>query len=81
MVKAVVLVKAPKSFVAQKLRKIKEVREAFNVSGRFDAVALVEIKSLHELKDVITDIQKVANVQKTETMVQVDFPEELGHTI
>jgi DNA-binding Lrp family transcriptional regulator len=81
MVKAVVLVKAPKSFVASKLKKIRDVREAFNISGRFDAVALVDVKSLYELKDVITKIQNVPNVQRTETMVQVEFPEETGHTI
>jgi len=77
MVKAVILVKAPRSLVASKLKKIKEVREAFNISGRFDAVALVEVESLYELKDVITNIQKVTNVQKTETLVQVEF-EEVG---
>ena len=76
MVKAVILVKAPKNLVASELKKIKEVKEAFNISGRFDAVALVEVKVLYELKDVITSIQKVRNVQKTETLVQVGFPEE-----
>lgn len=72
MVKAVVLVKAPKSLVASKLRAIKEVNDAFNISGRFDAVALVQVKSLSELKDITTKIQKVPNVQRTETLVQVE---------
>jgi DNA-binding Lrp family transcriptional regulator len=72
MVKAVILVKAPKSLVASKLRDIKEVRLAFNISGRFDAVALVQVKSLSELKDVTTKIQKTPNVQRTETLVQVE---------
>lgn len=81
MVKAVILIKAPKSLVASKLKKIKEVRETFNISGRFDAVALVEVNSLYELKDAITRIQKVPNVRKTETLVQVEFPEEAGRTL
>lgn len=72
MVKAVILVKAPKSLVASKLKEIKEVKYAFNISGRFDAVALVQVKSLSELKDVTTKIQKTPNVQRTETLVQVE---------
>jgi DNA-binding Lrp family transcriptional regulator len=72
MVKAVILVTAPKSLVASKLKDIKEVKEAFNISGRFDAVALVNVKTLSELKDVTTKIQKVPNVQRTETLVQVE---------
>lgn len=72
MVKAVILVKAPKSLVASKLKEIKEVKDTFNISGRFDAVALVQVKSLSELKEVTTKIQRVPNVQRTETLVQVE---------
>ena len=72
MVKAVILVKAPKSLVASKLKDIKEIKYAFNISGRFDAVALVQVKSLSELKDVTKKIQKVPSVQRTETLVQVE---------
>ncbi len=72
MVKAVILVKAPKSLVASKLKEIKEVKDTFNISGRFDAVALVQVKSLSELKEVTTKIQRVPSVQRTETLVQVE---------
>jgi len=72
MVKAVILVTAPKSLVASKLKDIKEVKEAFNISGRFDAVALVNVKTLSELKDVTAKIQRVPKVQRTETLVQVE---------
>ncbi len=72
MVKAVILVKAPKSLVASKLREIKEVRVAFNISGRFDATALVAAKSLSDLKKLTVKIQKIQNVQRTETLVQVE---------
>ncbi len=72
MVKAVILVKAPRSLVASKLREIREIREAFSISGRFDAVALVQVKSLSELKTLTTKIQKIPNVQRTETLVQVE---------
>jgi len=72
MVKAVILVKAPKSLVASKLKDIKEVRVAFNISGRFDAVALVAAKSLSDLKKLTLKVQKIQNVQRTETLVQVE---------
>ncbi|HLE34901.1 MAG: DNA-binding Lrp family transcriptional regulator [Candidatus Nitrosomirales archaeon] len=72
MVKAVILVKAPRSLVASKLKEIKAVKEAFSISGRFDAVALVQVKSLSELKTLTTKIQKIPNVQRTETLVQVE---------
>lgn len=72
MVKAVILVKAPRSLIASKLKNIKEVKDAFSISGRFDAVALVQVKSLYELKNLTTKIQKIPNVQRTETLVQVE---------
>ena len=72
MVKAVILVKAPRSLVASKLKNIKQVKEAFSISGRFDAVALAQVKSLSELKRLTTRIQKIPNVQRTETLVQVE---------
>lgn len=70
--KAVILVKAPRSLIASKLKNIKEVKDAFSISGRFDAVALVQVKSLSELKHLTTKIQKIPNVQRTETLVQVE---------
>ena len=72
MVKAVILVKAPRSLVASKLKNIKEVKDAFSISGRFDAVALVQVKSLSQLKRLTTKIQKIPSVQRTETLVQVE---------
>ncbi|MGH9877048.1 MAG: Lrp/AsnC ligand binding domain-containing protein [Nitrososphaerales archaeon] len=72
MVKAVILVKAPRSLVASKLIGIREVKEAFSISGRFDAVALVQVKSLSELKTLTTKIQKIPTVVRTETLVQVE---------
>ena len=71
MVKAVVLVKSPKKLIAVKLKQISSVYESFPVSGQFDAVAVIEVKNLSEIKDVTTDIQKIQGVEWTETMVQV----------
>jgi len=71
MVKAVVLVKSPKKLIAARLRKVKSVYDSFPVSGQFDAVALIEVKSLTQIKDVTTEIQNIIGVERTETMVQV----------
>ncbi len=71
MVKAVVLVKSPKKLIAARLRMVKSVYDSFAVSGQFDAVALIEVKSLPQIKEVTNEIQNIKGVERTETMVQV----------
>jgi len=71
MVKGVVLVKSPKKLIAARLRKIKSIYDSFPVSGQFDAVALIEVNQLSEIKDITTQIQTIAGVERTETMVEV----------
>ncbi|MCH8995616.1 MAG: Lrp/AsnC family transcriptional regulator [Nitrosopumilus sp.] len=71
MVKAVVLVKSPKKLIAARLRKIKSVYDSFPVSGQFDAVALIDVNQLSEIKDITTQIQIIEGVDRTETMVEV----------
>ena len=41
------------------------------MSGRFDAVAIIEVNDLAEIKDVTIEIQKIMGVERTETMIQV----------
>ena len=72
MVKAVILVKSPKKLIAARLRKINKITESFPVSGQFDAVAVIDVKELSEIKDVTTEIQKMPGVERTETMVEVN---------
>ena len=71
MVKAVVLVKSPKKLIAARLIKINFISISFPVSGQFDAVAIIEVNDLSQIKDVTTNIQKITGVIRTETMVQV----------
>jgi DNA-binding Lrp family transcriptional regulator len=71
LVKAVVLVKSPKKLIAARLRMVKSVYDSFAVSGQFDAVALIDVKVLAEIKEVTTEIQNIRGVERTETMVQV----------
>ena len=71
MVKAVILVKSPKKLIAARLRKIKSINESFPVSGQFDAVAIVQVESLPEIKEITTEIQIIRGVERTETMIEV----------
>ena len=71
MVKAIVLVKSPKKFIAARLKRLNLVYESFTVSGQFDAVAVIQVENLGQIKDVTTSIQKINGVERTETMVEV----------
>ena len=71
MVKAIVLVKSPKKFIAARLKRINLVYESFPVSGQFDAVAVIQVENLGQIKDVTNSIQKINGVERTETMVEV----------
>ena len=72
MVRAIILVKSPKRLIAARLRKIRCVSESFPVSGQFDAVVVIDIEKLSQIKDITTEIQKITGVDRTETMVEVD---------
>ena len=71
MVKAIVLVKSPKKLIAAKLKQVNLVYEAFPVNGQFDAVALIQVESLAQIKDITTQIQRINGVERTETMIEV----------
>jgi len=71
VVKAVILVKSPKKLIAARLRKITSINESFPVSGQFDAVAIVQVESLPEIKEITTAIQTIRGVERTETMIEV----------
>jgi len=71
MVRAIILVKSPKKLIAAKLRKLLTVANSFPTSGQFDAVAIIDVKQLGEIKEVVNQIQKISGVERTETMVEV----------
>ena len=62
MVKAIVLVKSPKKLIAARLKRVNLVYESFAVSGQFDAVAVIKVESLAEIKNITTEIQKISGV-------------------
>ena len=72
MVRAIILVKSPKKLIAARLLKINCVSESYKVSGQFDAVVVIKINELNEIKDITTEIQKISGVERTDTMVEVN---------
>ena len=71
MVRAVILVKSPKKLIAARLRKVNLISDSFPVSGQFDAVALVDVTELSDIKSITTEIQLIPGVDRTETMIEV----------
>jgi DNA-binding Lrp family transcriptional regulator len=71
MVRAIILVKSPKKLIAVKLRKLTTVANSFPTSGQFDAVAIIDVEHLIQIKNVANQIQKISGVERTETMVEV----------
>ena len=71
MVRAIVLVKSPKKLIAARLRKINLISESFPVCGQFDAVAVIDVTMLSQIKDITNEIQLIPGVERTETMIEV----------
>ena len=71
MVRAIILVKSPKKLIAVKLGKLTTVSNSFPTSGQFDAVAIIDVEKLIQIKEVANQIQKISGVERTETMVEV----------
>jgi DNA-binding Lrp family transcriptional regulator len=71
MVRAIILVKSPKKLIAARLRKIVSISDSFPTSGQFDAVAVIDVDQLIQIKEVANQIQKIHGVERTETMVEV----------
>jgi len=71
LVKAIILVKSPKKLIAARLQKIDNVLKSFPVSGQFDAVVIIDINELSNIKQITNQIQEVSGVERTETMVEI----------
>ena len=71
MVRAIILVKSPKKLISVKLKKLTSIVDSFPTSGQFDAVAIIEVEQLIQIKEVTNEIQKISGVERTETMVEV----------
>ena len=71
MVRGVILVRAPKTLLSSKIKGIKGVKYVFDVWGRFDAIALLDVEDLSALKETVLKIQAIDGVRRTETLIGV----------
>lgn len=71
MVRAIILVKSPKKLIAARLKKVKNVSDSFPTSGQFDAVAIIDVPELAQIKETAYQIQTINGVERTETMIEV----------
>jgi len=56
-------------------RRIKGVKMANSVLGRFDAVVVIEARSLEELREIIYEmVEQHPNVVHTETLLSIFHP-------
>ena len=56
------------SEVVSELKKIKEVKKAFGVHGRWDVVAEIEVANLKALGDLALKINGLKGMRATETL-------------
>lgn len=59
------------SNLAADLLKLKEVKEASIVYGEYDLIVRVEVKGMNELQQLVMDIRKRPDVERTSTMIAV----------
>ena len=60
-------------------RRIKGVKMANSVLGRFDAVVVIEAKDLQELRKIIYEmVEQHPNVVHTETLISIFHPATLA---
>jgi len=71
LARAVILVRSPKTLTSSKIRKIEGVKDAFDISGRFDTIALVDVEDLSAVKKVVLRIQAIEGVRRTETLIEI----------
>lgn len=73
MVTAIILINAERTKIndaAEQLAEIDSISEVYSVSGKYDLVAMVRVKSNEELSDLVTNqLKTVEGITHTETML------------
>jgi len=63
--------------VLHEVQKIKEVKEAYAVTGDFDLIVKLDVKRVNEASRIILDsIHNLDGVEKTSTSIVLRQPEE-----
>lgn len=56
--------------IADQLAAMAEISEAYSVSGQYDLIAIVRVKSNEDLAALVTDrLAKIDAIEKTDTML------------
>lgn len=73
MVTSIILINAERTQindVAEQLADIDSISEVYSVSGKYDLVAVVRVKSNEELSDLVTSqLKTIEGITHTETML------------
>jgi DNA-binding Lrp family transcriptional regulator len=73
MVSAVILLNVERNQIneiAQKLADVPGISEVYSVSGGYDLVAIVRVKTNEELADLVTaKLLKIAGIRDTQTLI------------
>lgn len=76
MVEACVLIRTERGKfveVVQKIKQLKDVKDAYPVLGRFDVVVHISASDAKELGDAVMKIGNMSGVVFTETLVEVEM--------
>jgi DNA-binding Lrp family transcriptional regulator len=76
MVKGVCLIRVEvggEAEVRKKLPQVKGVREAMQLFGEYDFIAIIEAGSLKELNQAVDRIRSIPEVTSTKTLVAAEY--------
>lgn len=73
MVTSIILINAERNkinSIAEQLQEMEGISEVYSVSGNFDLIAIVRVKTNEDLADLVTrKMLAIAGITKTETML------------
>ncbi len=73
MVTSIILINAERTHindVAERLAEISSISEVYSVSGNYDLIAIVRVKSNDELSDLVTNkMKEIDGITRTESML------------
>lgn len=73
MVTSIILINAERTHindVAELLAEISSISEVYSVSGNYDLIAIVRVKSNDELSDLVTNkMKEIDGITRTESML------------
>jgi|Deesub1362A_J573_1020465.scaffolds.fasta_scaffold14241_3 DNA-binding Lrp family transcriptional regulator len=76
MVKGICLIRVEvggEAEVRKKLPQVKGVREAMQLFGEYDFIAIIEAESLKELNQTVDRIRSIPEVTSTKTLVAAEY--------